>query len=148
MNIMHYSNLSQHLDYDRFVYLRSTDIEQKNYERLLWSVPDEWFYLLSLGHKIVVHDKSTKSRGGKIERIFIPALVDFLNRIWLDIPVPIRNGQEHAYMAFGTYRSNISLKTRYDFWRGKIKSVRIECVTENVEREPNPLDERFENVGT
>lgn len=44
-----YSNLTQNISGNRFVYLRSTDVEQMNWERLLWSVPDEMLYFMSLG---------------------------------------------------------------------------------------------------
>ena len=59
-----YYNLSQHSG-ERLVYFRSTDVEQNNYHRLLWSVPDEWLYLLSKNKSILVIDKSKK----KMERL-------------------------------------------------------------------------------
>ena len=134
---MVYNNLSQLLE-GRLVYFRSTDIEQKNWHRLLWSIPDEWFYLLSQGEKIIVWDIS--SNKGKIEHIFIPVLNDLLNQIFLgDVP-RAKSLREHFYFASEALNQDRSLKTRILFWKGKILNrVQVEAKTFHVDKELNPL---------
>ena len=68
-----YHNMTQAFG-PRLCYFRSTDVEQKNYHRLLWSVTDEMLYLsLVKGMKIVVIDRSTKPKN-KNHRDFLPYL--------------------------------------------------------------------------
>lgn len=59
-----YDNLSQSLG-GRACYFRSTDVEQMNYERLLWSIPDDWFYQWYKGNIIEFHEVTTKGHGVK-----------------------------------------------------------------------------------
>ena len=135
-----YNNLSQLIE-GRLVYFRSTDVEQKNYHRLLWSVPDEWFYLLSKGYTIIVRDISSNKKGGKIERIFLPVLCDVLNNL-LGLSKDIKNKQlkEHFKKAMDAVEADKQLKRRILFWKGRInKPVRIVGKTIIVEKEPNPL---------
>jgi len=131
-----YHNLTQ-CKRGKLVYFRSTDIEQKNWERLLWSVPDEWLYLLSKGKKIKVVDRSTKVKG-KIERIFIPVLVDFLNKLYHDLPPKNKWLSYHYKKAVDTWKHNPSLYTKFKFWQGVItKEVKIIGATKQVMREVN-----------
>lgn len=134
-----YYNLSQ-CNGDRMVYFRSTDVEQHNYHRLLWSIPDEWFYWLHKGYKIKVIDKSTKT-SGKIERIFLPALQDFMSCFYL-MKYKLRSPQlnEHINYMYKELDEDRQLETRFDFWKDKIKKVEISGETIQVEKEGNPLD--------
>jgi len=135
---MIYYNLTQ-CSGDRVVYFRSTDIEQKNYERLLWSVPDEWFFLFYKGEPIHVVDKSTHKRG-KIERIFIPVLNDLLNAMWFGDKPKNTNLSEHFLFASKTIHDCKNLRRRFDFWFKKISNrIIITCATIKVDKEDNPI---------
>ena len=130
---MIYGNLSQ-CPMERNVYLRSTDVEQCNWTRLLWSVPDEWFWLWNRGEEVKLFDCSTKPHG-KIERIFIPVLIDVLNNLWFVHP-PANKKLKHSYQqAMDVLENNAILYTKYGFWRGKIKEVKLSCETIQVKRE-------------
>jgi len=135
--IIRYYNLSQ-CEGDRVVYLRSTDVEQKNYERLLWAVPDEWLYRLYRRDTILIIDISSNGKG-KIERIFIPVLVDVLRKVLLGKEPINKHLTAHINLALGTLNSNTLLMTKYKFWRGKINAIDIVARTISVEKEPNPL---------
>jgi hypothetical protein len=139
-----YNNLTQYTK-GRLVYFRSTDVEQCNYIRLLWSVPDEWLYLLSKGKKIVVKDKSSNYKG-KIERIFIPALNKFLNYLYLG-----KDGIENDYHAtemLNAYYLTSSLRTKYKFWGGLItKPINIKAKTVYVKKEKQFKKEGMRKCG-
>jgi hypothetical protein len=135
-----YNNLGQ-LIHGRLVYFRSTDVEQKNYERLLWSVPDEWMYHLSCNKKILLNDISSNHKG-KIERIFLPVLSDLLNNILLNKPIKNKQLKQHFELALNEVEKNKSLKTKFIFWKGKIKQeIEIVGKTMVVKKEPNPLSQ-------
>jgi len=140
-DIITYYNLTQCADRDtsrRFVYFRSTDVEQKNYTRLLWGVPDEWLYFLSLGKQIKIIDKSSNGTG-KIERIFIPVLNDFLNWLYFDFVPSNKRFSAHAEYAQIMLRDHF-LHHKFLFWQYLIDSpIKILCETIHCDREPNPL---------
>lgn len=135
---IYYYNLTQ-LSGERVVYFRSTDVEQRNYRRLLWSVPDEFFYRWYLGDTVVVVDASTNRRGSKVIRIFIPVLKDFLNKIYFNLEPVNRYLFHHYQTALEVYHSDTQLRTRYKFWRGKIKCINLKGISIYVPKEPNPL---------
>ena len=124
----------------RCVYFRSTDVEQHNYHRLLWSVPDEWLYLLSQNKQIMIIDKSSNKRG-KIERIFIPVLNDFLTNFCTTFqPIHLRF-KHHFWMCYDAIRNDKSLYTKYKFWQDKIKNpVNIKAKTIHVKKEKSIID--------
>lgn len=130
---MVYNNLTQ-LNGMRNCYLRSTDIEQKNWERLLWSVPDEMLFYLSLGKRIEIIDKS-KSERGKIERVFAPVFVDLLNYIYFKKEPKNKHFKDHFLSAVRVLRRNKPLYTKYSFWKKRIKQVDIKGRTIKVLRE-------------
>ena len=136
--IITYNNLSQMTE-GRLVYFRSTDVEQHNFHRLLWSVPDEWLYILSQENTIFVKDKSTHKRG-KIERIFIPTLTDLLSFIYLDKAPENKNLYPHFNKALKALKEDKNLYRKYAFWKGKIKEVKIKVETIKVDKEPNLLN--------
>lgn len=136
MRYISYNNLGQ-ITSGRLVYFRSTDVEQRNYERLLWSVPDEWLYHMSRGKGIIVNDISSNGKG-KIERIFIPVLSDVLRTIYLNIPPSSKNLMHHYLLAIKTIAENKSLATKYRFWKDKIRCVHIIARTK-IMKEPNCL---------
>ncbi|HII94373.1 MAG TPA: hypothetical protein HA367_01320 [Candidatus Methanofastidiosum sp.] len=130
---MIYGNLTQ-CPMERNVYLRSTDVEQCNWTRLLWSVPDEWFWLWNRGEEVKLFDCSIKPHG-KIERIFIPVLIDVLNYLWFGIP-PVNKKLKSSYQqAIDVLENNAILYTKYLFWMGKVKEVKLSCETIQVKRE-------------
>jgi len=131
-----YYNLTQ-ASGNRVVYFRSTDIEQHNYSRLLWSIPDEWLYFLSQGEDILVVDRS--SNRGKIERIFIPVVNDILKSLYLDEFPAYPNLKQHFEMALLALSSDVFLRTKFTFWHGKIKHVNIIAKTIHVKKERNPI---------
>jgi len=136
--IIIYKNLTQ-ITNGRLVHFRSTDVEQKNYHRLLWSVPDEFLFHFYKGDKIIVYDISTHKKG-KIERIFIPVLRDLLNFIYLDLPIENKGLIEHFNFAIKSLYSDKYLKRKFLFWKGKIRNkIEIEGKTIQVKAEPNPL---------
>ena len=76
MNKIVYCNLGANSG-DRNIYIRSTDIERKRWDKILYSCSDEALYFLTKGCAIVIEDKCSK-RHGKIQRIFAPVMTDFL----------------------------------------------------------------------
>jgi hypothetical protein len=122
----------------RTVYLRSTDVEQHNYHRLLWSVPDEWLYLLFLDHDICVIDKSTGK--GKIGRIFIPVLNDLINCMSMNLQPHSPHLKAHLLMAKDALNKDSSLNKKFEFWTSRLtRRVDIMTMTLHVEKEENPL---------
>jgi len=118
----------------RYVYIRSTDIEQANWHRLLWSVPDEWFFLLAQGDRVRFIDCSTHKRG-KVERIFVPILNDVLNQ---DNRTKLL--KDHYAAALDAFGDDRQLFQRYAFWIRRFAGpVVVEGRTVRVEREPNPM---------
>lgn len=131
-----YYNLSQ-CHGDRVVYFRSTDVEQKNYHRLLWSVPDEWLYLLYNGCEILVVDAS-KHRKGKIERVFIPVLNDLLNTKAFGTPPEHTNLVDCFVSAQNALKHDKALDKKYRFWTRRLRyEVDIKALTIRVAIEPN-----------
>ncbi len=123
------------------VYFRSTDVEQKNYHRLLWAVPDEWLFLLSSGTSIAVVDKSSNG-SGKIERIFIPTLNDVLNSVLFGHLPASKRTIAHFHYGMAALKKDKSLLTKFKFWRGKVSHiVNIQARTIRVHRELNPATE-------
>ena len=112
--MIEYYNLTQCIG-ERMVYFRSTDVEQRNYHRLLWSIPDEWFYYLSKGETIKVTDKSSNGRG-KIERIFIPVLNDLLRHYLLGYTPVNLVLIDHYVFAKNAIEDDVSLKRKILFW--------------------------------
>lgn len=135
---MKYFNLSQCTG-PRMVYFRSTDVEQKNYHRLLWSVPDEWLYLLMTGQEIEVIDQS--SNRGKIEHIFIPVLNDVINYMSGAAEPKARHLKACFLLALDALNRDSSLNKKFEFWTKRIKhAVAIRAKTVHVDRELNPLE--------
>ena len=137
---MDYYNLSQNLT-GRLVYIRSTDIEQHNWRRLLWSVPDEWLFLLSKDEEIVINDITSNHNGGKIKKVFCPVLSDVLNYLLFDSPPQYNLFKHHYRDAMAEIDDDNLLKTKFLFWRKKIKKyVTIVGKSILVDKEPNPLE--------
>ena len=136
-NIIYY-NLSQCAGMGRrYVYFRSTDVEQMNYHRLLWSVPDEWLYFMHKKLDVVVYDISSNSRG-KIERIFIPTLQKLLIDLY-GIDKTVVYPKEHLAKAKEALEKDKMLLKKYKFWKDKINHVEIKAVTLQRAKEVNPL---------
>ena len=137
MKVKTYYNLTQ-CHGPKMVYFRSTDVEQMNYHRLLWSVPDEWFYWMHKGYGIHVIDKSSNGRG-KIERIFIPVLNDILILYLLDYGLKNLCLIEHIDSAHCAMMEDRQLHRKYKFWHGKIDKIQITAKTIHVDKEENPI---------
>ena len=101
----------------RYCYFRSTDIEQKNWKRLLWSVPDEMLYFMSRNNiPIQITDASTKVKG-KIERIFVPVLNDLFYSLRNKNHKPLHpNLKFHLELAKKELEACPHLRTKFLFW--------------------------------
>ena len=141
-----YSNLTQNLEGSRFTYLRSTDVEQMNWKRLLWSVSDELLYFLSERRTIIITDLSSNGKG-KIERIFCPVFNDLINLIYFeDVPKHLFY-KAHLDRAAREMMGDKGLMSKYNFWKKRFVQNYIDgfrpifiCNTLHVEKEPNPLE--------
>ena len=129
-----YSNLGAN-EGIRNIYIRSTDIEAKNWESLLLSFPDEALYFMTKGNAILIIDKS-KHEKGKVEKIFCPTMRDFLRVLRRE---PTINGhlKYHLNKAVEAYKKNKIIKRKYDFFKNKLKTVNIEGETRHCEKEPS-----------
>lgn len=119
----------------RNMYIRSTDIEQMNWDALLSSFPDEALYFMSVGYKIVILDACNKPRG-KVERIFAPAFIDFLRHLkGLD---PINNKViAHTTAAINAFKSNKNISKKYRHFNKYILNYKIEAHTVHHKKEPS-----------
>ena len=129
---MKYHNLTQATG-DRVCYFRSTDLEQKNWKRLLWSFPDEMLYMLAKGEDIVIVDKSIKPRN-KIERIFAPVMNDLLNWMYFQEGPKNKNLSNHYALAKQELEDP-ALRTKFMYWKKYIRRVSIKGETIRVPRE-------------
>ena len=120
---------------NRMIYIRSTDIECKNWKFLLMSFPDEALYFMTLGYDIEIHDNSSNA-SGKIERIFCPAFSDFL-RVLRQEPCENKNVKAHTEYAYEAYKKNKDIKRKYDFFKNKLKSTTVRGVTHVFTKEPS-----------
>jgi len=136
--VITYYNLGQCVG-NRMLYFRSTDVEQMNYRRLLWSVPDELLYFLSVNESITIVEKTSNSRGGKIERIFIPVLIDILKSIFFQENPESLYLKDHYSKAMDLLKHDKQLLTKYKFWKNKIKKIDIQVNSILVAKEPNIL---------
>ena len=117
---------------------RSTDVEQQNYRRLLWSVPDEMLLFLALGKEVVVLDGSVKGKG-KVERIWIPVLRDILRFHWRRAEPREKRLKPSFSAAYSVLLDDTQLRTRFDYY-GEIadkyrSEIRLEARTMRIERE-------------
>lgn len=133
-----YYNLTQTTG-RRMCYFRSTDIEQKNWQRLLWSVPDEMMYYLSRNKKIQIIDKSTKDKG-KIEKIFVPVLNDLLNYIYFNQMPKNKWLKHHFNIAELLLKKDGRLLTKFLFWKRYVKKIDIEGKTIKVRKEKRMIE--------
>ena len=133
MNKIVYCNLGANSG-NRNIYIRSTDIEAKRWDKLLLSFPDEALYFMTKGNKIVIEDKCCKKHG-KIQRIFAPALTDFL-RYLNNYPQLHKEIQHHTAMAISAYKNNKIIKCKYDFFKNKLKNYTVRGRTVYLKKEP------------
>lgn len=126
-----YANLGSNIG-ARMMYIRSTDIEQKNWVSLLASFPDEALYFMTRGKKIIIVDKS--SNKGKVEHVFCPAFSDFLRNIRGE---PMLNFTllPHIRTAVSAYEYNKFLHTKYSFFKNKLKTLEVIGRTIRVAKE-------------
>lgn len=139
---MIYYNLTQCADVEgRKCYLRSTDVEQMNWRRLLWCTPDEMLFELATGGPVTIIDRSSNGRG-KIERIFVPVMVDVLRWIWFDESPSFRQYAAHYEAALAEIGKDRMLHTRLAYYRRLTtwKLVLLFGQTWHVEKEANPCD--------
>ena len=133
MNKIVYKNLGANSG-ERMIYIRSTDIEQKRWDKLLLSFTDEALFHMTMGRKIVIEDKCCK-KYGKIQRIFAPALTDFLR--WLVGLRPLHNNlKDHLQMAIMAYSENKIVKAKYDFFKKKLNNYTVRGRTIYMKHEP------------
>ncbi len=129
-----YSNLGANSG-SKMMYIRSTDIEQKNWKRLLWSFPDEALYFMSKGKKIIIIDKCCK-KIGKVERIFCPVMTDFF-RILRKLS-PIRKDLKfHLEKIFEELSKDNLLYRKYIFFKYKLNQHHIIGRTIFCKKEPS-----------
>ena len=137
-----YNNLGQCTGH-RVCYLKSTDVEQNNWHRLLWSVPDEMLYFLSLNREIIIFDKS-RHKHNKIERVFIPVLIDLLNYLYFKEKPKNKQYLCSYIKAVEAIEKDKNLYKKYIFWKEKIKNINIRCITIRVGKEPNLIYNKTE----
>jgi len=132
MNKVVYRNLGANRG-ERMMYIRSTDIESKNWVSLLMSFPDEALYHMTRGRKIVIEDRCNKEHG-KVQRIFCPAFSDFL-RILSGVAPKHKSLQAHVGFALNAYGDIPALRRKYDFFKSRLRShhVRGRTIKMNVE---------------
>lgn len=134
MNEIIYNNLGASIG-ERMVYIRSTDIESKNWKSLLMSFPDEALYYMTIGYTIIIVDNSSNKKG-KIERIFCPAFSDFLKFLKKEAPES-KIVKAHTEYAIKAYKKDKDIKRKYDFFRKKIKTTSVKGKTFFCEKEPS-----------
>jgi len=133
MNKVVYRNLGSNSG-ERMMYLRSTDVERKNWASLLMSFPDEALFHMTKGRKIVIEDKCNKKKG-KIQRIFAPAFSDFIRFLQKKEPIN-KKVLQHRNFAIQAYKENKILKRKYHFFKDKITNINIIGRTIFVKKEP------------
>ncbi len=134
MNKIIYKNLGANSG-ERMMYIRSTDIESKNWEKLLLSFPDEALYFMSKGNKIVIEDRCSKGRG-KIQRIFAPAMTDFLRHLAGLKPLH-KNLQHHTAFAIAAYKRDKIIGWKYGFFKDKLNNYTVRGRTIKMKKEPS-----------
>lgn len=130
---MKYKNLGANCG-KRMMYIKSTDIEQKRWDKLLLSFLDEALYFLSIGKRIIIEDKCNKKHG-KVERIFAPVMSDFLSHI-SGGGTKNNNLKHHFAIAMTAFKNNKIIKAKYDFWKKRINNPVIVGKTIFCEKEP------------
>lgn len=138
---MKYYNLTQTTG-KRVCYFRSTDLEQKNWKRLLWSFPDEMLYFMARGEEIIIIDKSIRLKN-KVEKIFVPVMNDLLNWLYFKAEPKNKNLIYHFNLAKQELKDT-SLLTKYMYWKKYISKVYIKAKTIKVLKEKNELEELIE----
>jgi hypothetical protein len=134
MNKIVYANLGTNSG-ERNIYIRSTDIEQKNWESLLMSFPDEALYFMTQGKSVVIIDKCNKKQG-KVQKVFCPAFTDFLRKIRCEqLKYPAL--QDHTRIALQAYRANNSIYRKYEFFKYKLRTLNVRGRTIFMEKEPS-----------
>lgn len=133
MNKIVYCNLGANCG-NRNIYIRSTDIESKKWDKLLLSFTDEALYYMTKGYKIVIEDRCSKKHG-KIQRIFAPAMTDFLRHLRGLEPLH-KNIKHHTEMAIKAYKDNKIIKRKYDFFKNKLNNYTVRGRTICVKKEP------------
>jgi len=100
----------------RYCYIRSTDIEQHNYKKVLVSVPDDMLFNLSQGNQVLIIDAS--GNNSKVINTFIPAFRNFLDKIW-GLNVLEENGRVrfHIEQMFSTYYKDKDVQRKYDIFK-------------------------------
>lgn len=134
MNKIVYSNLGANQGL-RMMYIRSTDLEGKNWESLLMSFPDEALFHMTKGRKIVIVDRCCKKKG-KVQRIFCPAFEDFLRIIRGEKPLNLYV-KDHTKEALSAYRKSRALHRKFDFFKYRLKTLRVVGRTIWCKREPS-----------
>ena len=133
MNKIMYCNLGANSG-DRNIYIRSTDIEQMKWENLLFSFPDEALYFMTKGNKIIIEDRCSKKRG-KVQRIFAPAMTDFLRHLAGLKPLN-KNIKQHTEKAIKCYDENKILQWKYNFFIKKLNNYTVRGRTVFMTKEP------------
>lgn len=133
MNKIVYKNLGANSG-DRMIYIRSTDIEQKRWDKLLLSFTDEALFHMTMGRKIVIEDRCNKPQG-KVQRIFAPAMTDFLRYLCKLRPLH-NNLKDHLQMAIRAYLENPIVKSKYDFFKKKLNNYTVRGRTIYMKSEP------------
>lgn len=131
---IYYNNLGANCG-ERMMYIRSTDVESKNWKSLLMSFPDEALYFMTKGYKIIIIDKSSNKKG-KIEKIFCPAFQDFLRFLRKEEP---KNKiiKDHVKFAIHAYENDKDIKRKYNFFKNKIRNTEVSGITRVYDKEPS-----------
>lgn len=134
VNKIVYGNLGSNI-MERNMYIRSTDLEQGNWESLLMSFPDEALYFMTKGNKVIIIDRCNK-KNGKIQRIFCPVFQDFLRKIRQE-NVKNNHLKDHLQMAMCAYRKSKAIHRKYEFFKYKLKTLKVVGRTIECKKEPS-----------
>jgi len=135
---MNYINLSAGLLQSKYVglycHIQSSHIESKQWDRLLYTLPDDMLYRLAVGEEINIIDCSSNSKGKVIKSI--PIIVHFLKRYWdnrLDFIGLDRKYIQRLYKSLSK-QTRRKLKYYRKYYKGKIN---LKGINIRVDKEIN-----------
>ena len=119
------------------VHLQSSLIESKNFNRFVYSVPDDILFNLAIGNKVTIIDCSSNPVGSKVIRIGIPILKFILNRRWFN---RLENGNNRLDKRWVFRISNSMkkyVKNKIDYYKDFLltDTINLEGINYYIEKE-------------